>query len=56
MVNRGYSGTGKVGASGLATQAEPLPLQISNQTIHEGDNTQEAHKDQKTPPFVLRAY
>ena len=54
MVNRGYSGTGREGSPGLAPQTEPLLLQITPQTIQEGDNTQEDQQGQKK--IVSTAY
>ena len=41
---------GREVAPGLAPQAEPLNLQIINQIIQEGNNTQESHKSYNPPP------
>ena len=53
MVNRCPSGTGQEGDPALVPQSEPLLLQITHQTIKEGDNNKEAHKNQKTSLLCL---
>ena len=50
MVNQGSSGMVQEGYPGLEPQAEPVLIQISHQTIQEGDNNQEAHQDHNPPP------
>ena len=55
MVNQGHFGTGIEVDPGLATQAEPLLLQIPPQIIQEGGNIQEYQQGHKTPP-VFRLY
>ena len=51
MVEQVTYGTGWEGDSGLAPQDELFILKIPRQTIQEGGNTKEAHKDHKTSPL-----
>ena len=56
MINIGSSGTKRYGAPGLASQAEPLLLQIPPQNNQDVDNFKEDQQDQKSPPLCLLSF